>query len=232
MKNIYVGQFRDVLKFYYNKQKDLNAKIEENNKRYTQEYSFTENSKVWEEQKQAYLSAKKLIKQIFAEVRGLLANASFIDADYITSDRVLFSKDSIFDLSVEEVQAYVEKYQNNPVMLRMIKEWISKYDLGTQEHPAGKYASINIILPSDKVTAYKSLADDAIKICDRIYNNGLIMKNPIEIDTYADEIMKQNVLSVIGGGMELNDFKNRQIPETATHIYDNITVTDNSGDSE
>ena len=50
MANIYVGSFKDIIKAYYKKQKAFNAKIADNNKRFSPEYAEQENKAVKEQQ--------------------------------------------------------------------------------------------------------------------------------------------------------------------------------------
>ena len=149
MGNIYVGQFRDILKGYYRKQKEYNAKIVENNKRFSPEYAEKENKQIREQQTQSYNEAKASIDDVFSTVRTLLANANFLNVESLTADRLFFETNSGFDLSADEVRSYVERYSDNFTMLRLIKDWIAKHDTHTKEYPAGKYADIKITMPID-----------------------------------------------------------------------------------
>lgn len=250
MSNIYVGSFKDILKGYYKKQKAFNAQIEENNKRFSPEYAEKENAKVREQQGQAYNETKASIEDVFTTVRGLLANANFLNVEQLTADRVFFENNSSFDLSVDEVKSYIERYANNFTMLRLIKDWVTKNDVHTKEHPAGKYASINIVMPIDMVMVYKKFAEGALAVVDKIYNNGIIMHEldnttnnasfdpytgkqvktekreyPLEIEVYGNEDFAKDLFAVVGSGMGLGDYKNKRIPDTAQHAFDNIVLT-------
>lgn len=247
MSNIYVGSFKDILKGYYKKQKELNAKIADNNKRFSPEYAEKENKLVREQQGQAYNEAKTSINEVFESVRGLLANANFVNVESLTADRLLFESNSGFDLSADEVQSYIERYEKNFTMLRLIKDWVAKNDTHTKEHPAGKYASIRIVMPVDMVQAYKKFAEGALSICDKIYNNGIIMQDPnysnnaifdadgqvkkekkeypLEIEAYGDEQFASELFAIVGNGMGLSDYKNKRVPDTAQHAFDDIKLT-------
>lgn len=223
MANIYVGMMRDYLKNYLNKQKEFNEQINHNNERYSTDYANEENVKIREQQKQEYNSTMRKINDVFFTVRGLLANASFVNVESLTADRLLFSGDSGFDLSPEEVKAYVERYKDNYTMLRLIKDWIAKHNVKEEGKPFGKYDSVNITLPSDMVSVYKQFTEGALSICNKIYQNQITSNNSMELNCYADENFGAGLFSVIGSGMNLSDYKSKRIPETAQHIFDDIT---------
>lgn len=245
MANIYVGSFKDIIKGYYKKQKAFNAKIADNNKRFSPEYAEKENKAVKEQQTQAYNEVRASINEVFTTVRGLLANANFINVESLTADRMFFADDSGFDLSAEEVQGFVERYKDNFTMLRLIKDWIAKHDKTTKEHPVGKYASVNIITPVDMVHAYKKFGEGALDVCDKIYGNGIIMQDldysngsnpnaqgrtekkeyPLEIEYYGDENFAKELFAVVGSGMGLSDYRTKRVPDTAKHAFDNIKLT-------
>jgi hypothetical protein len=248
MSNIFVGQYKDILKKYYKKQKEYNAQILENNKRFTPEYAKIENRKIHEQQAKAYQATKDSINSVFDTVKGLLARANFVNVENLTADRLLFDNNSSFDFSVEEVQGYVERYSNNFSMLRLIKDWIAKHDTSTAEQPYGKFSNIRIVMPVDMVKAYKTFADGAIAIADRIYGNGMIMHEiddsvvynpeanrqgkgtkreyPFEIEAYGNEEFSKELFDIVGTGAKLSDYKNSRVPETAVHAFDNITLAD------
>ena len=245
MANIFVGSFKDIIKGYYKKQKAFNAKIADNNKRFSPEYAEQENKAVKEQQTQAYNEAQASINEVFTTVRGLLANANFINVESLTADRMFFADDSGFDLSAEEVQGFVERYKDNFTMLRLIKDWIAKHDKTTKEHTVGKYASVNIITPVDMVQAYKKFGEGALAVCDKIYGNGIIMQDldysngsnpnaqgrtekkeyPLEIEYYGDENFARELFAVVGSGMGLSDYRTKRVPSTAKHAFDDIKLT-------
>ena len=245
MANFYVESFKDIIKGYYKKQKAFNAKIADNNKRFSPEYAEKENKAIKEQQTQAYNEAQASINEVFTTVRGLLANANFINVEALTADRMFFADASGFDLSAEEVQGFVERYKDNFTMLRLIKDWIAKHDKTTKEHPAGKYASVIIIMPADMVQAYKKFGEGALDVCDKIYGNGIIMQDldysngsnpnaqgrtekkeyPLEIEYYGDENFARELFAVVGSGMGLSDYRTKRVPDTAKHAFDDIKLT-------
>lgn len=226
MANIYVGQMKDAVKSYYKRQQNFNAQIEENNKRYSPDYATKENAKIKDEQDKAYKEAEKNVNDVFLTVRGLLANANFVNVESLTADRMLFSNDSGFNLSVAEVQAFVERYSKNYTMLRLIADWIARNDIPTQDHPVGKYASVEIVLPVDILHAYKAFAEGALTLIDKIYNNDVVAIDGTasEIDSFGNELFASELFSIVGNGMELSDYKSMRVPETAKHAFDSVFI--------
>ena len=250
--NIYVGQYKDIVKNYYKKQREFNRLIAENNKRFSAEYASKENKKIEEQQWKTYGETKASIEDVFRNVRELLASANFVNVESLTADRLLFDNNSSFDLSAEEVQSFVERYEGNYTMLRLIKDWVTKNSTPTKEYPVGKYAGIRIVLPADMVQVYKTFADSALSLVDKIYKNGIIMQEnvyngivyeanvdrqgkdgkseyPYEIDNFGDENFATDLFAVIGNGMKLSDYKTNRIPESAMHVFDSVKTTDTEG---
>lgn len=225
MTNLFISMMKDYLNIYYKKQKEFNSKIDNNNKTFSPEYAEKENAKIREQQAKEYKETVADIKNIFDEVKSYLASANFIDVSSLTADRLLFDNNSGFDLSVEEVKAFAERYKDNNTMLRLIKDWVEKHNDITKEHPAGKYADVNIILPSDKIASYQKFGESAISICGKIYNNGLIMQNPLEIEYFDNEEYNKTLFDVIGNGNELKEYKGiKHIPDMARHIFDDVKL--------
>ncbi len=215
--NIYIGAMQDVMHAYYKKLHEYNKQIADNNARFTAEYAKPENDKILEQKTKAYNEAKQKIIDIFKDVREMLACASFLNVESLTADRLFFEQNSGFSLSVAEVQAYVERYKNNYTMLRLISDWIAK-----QDKPA--YSSISIILPKDILNAYKTFADGALSIVEKIHDEGRIMESPIELETFADDNWSHNLYDIVGSGLSLNEYKTKRVPNTAMHTFDDVTL--------
>jgi hypothetical protein len=151
----------------------------------------------------------------------LLARANFPDAKKLTDDTQLFERNSNVELTPQEVQAFVEKYNANFMMLRYIKNWIEKNPKRTVE-----FAEITkkIYLPADQLEVYRKFAASALSIIDTIHNAtpdtfaGIM----IEIMAYADENFSAELFSVIGNGENLRGYKTANVPESAKHVFDDI----------
>lgn len=222
--NIYVSQMKDVLKSYYDKQKKYNDKIDENNKRFSEEYAKQENETVKQQQAEEYAHTQAVINDIYNTARRYLSIANIPDVSYLTADRNIF--ESGIDLSAQQVQAFVDRYTNpyNPTMLSYIKSWISKNNNKEKGQMFGKYDSVNIITPEEQVKAYKKFGDSALRLADKIYHNGNIMIQPLELDSFANEQFGANLFSVIGDGMSLADYKTVKVPESAQNVFDDISL--------
>ena len=232
MANIYIGSYKDILKNYYEKQKKLNDEINTNNSTYAPKYADKYNDEVKVRQAQAYNEARQSIQAVFEQVRGYLANASFLNVESLTADRLLFADDSGFDLTPEDVKGYVERYQTNYTMLRLIKDWITKHNTVDEGRLTGKFDDIKITMPSDQLQIYKQFGESALRTIDKIYTNGNVMIDPVEIEYYADPSLAGDLLQTVGSGMGLSDYKTHRVPESAQHCFDNVklnTTTTTSG---
>lgn len=216
MSNVYLKQYKDVLEAYYEKQKALNKLIEENNKKFTPEYAEKENKKVRDEQKIVFEEAIEIISNIFKEVKEFLAYGSFLNVEDLTADRLIF--ESGFELTAQDIKAYLERYEDNHTMKRLIADWVNK-----QPKPE-QYGIINFALPADQVAVYKEFAERAFYVARCIYLNKSIMQDPIEIKTFDDPIMYADKLAIIGSGKGLAGYKNKRIPEAQLHIFDNVQL--------
>lgn len=229
MSNIYIGSFKDILKNYYAKQKKLNEEIESNNQRFAPEYADKYNAEVKAKQAQAYSDARQSITDVFEQVKGYLANANFLNVESLTADRLIFADNSGFDLTPEDVKGYVERYQGNFTMLRLIRDWITKHNTPEEGHMFGKYEDIKIVLPADQVDVYRQFADSALHICDKIFTNGNVMRDPLEIEYYADPRMAGELLATVGSGMGLSDYKTHRVPESVKHSFDGVRLATQTG---
>ena len=224
--NIYVSQMKDLLKSYYEKQKKYNAQIEENNKRFSREYAEKENEIVRQQQAKEYAHTQAMLNGIFNTARQFLAIASFPNVESLTADRNIF--ESGIDLSVQQVQAFVDRYTKpyNPTMLAYIKSWIDKNNKTEKGQMFGKYDSIKIITPQEQLKVYKQFGDSAISIASKIYHNGNIMIQPLELDSYADESFGANLFSVIGDGMNLSNYRTARVPDSAKELFNDVSLAE------
>lgn len=227
MNNIYIGSFKDILKNYYAKQKKLNEEIESNNQRFAPEYADKYNAEVKAKQAQAYSDARQSVANIFEQVKGYLANANFINVENLTADRLIFEDNSGFELTPEDIKGYVERYQGNYTMLRLIRDWVSKHSTPEDVHRYGKYSDIKIVLPSDQVDVYKQFAESALSVCDRIFTGSGVSQT--EIDLFGDERLASELYGVIGSGMGLSDYKNHRVPESVKHCFDGVRLATEAG---
>lgn len=223
MANIYVGQFKDVCKMFYNQTKANIAKIEENKATYASGYVQNVNAPILEQMKTDYESAKGNINSIFLTVRGYLANATFLNSESRTADKDWFDLNSPYILTVEDVRAFAERYHNNFTMLRMISDWITRKSQ-EYEGKVNPFADIRINMPKDYLMAYKKFAESALSLIDSIYTEGSGF-NKSALDWYADEEFGAELFAIIGNGMDLSNYKNNnRIPESVCHRFDDVVL--------
>lgn len=126
MANIYVEQFKNIVKDYLTKAKATQKQIADYKKQFSVAYAEKAIKKVEEKGKQDYINAKNSIVNIFEELRTNLAIANFPNVESLTDDRILFANDTAIKLTANEVMAYVEYYNDNYTMLRLIKDWLEQ----------------------------------------------------------------------------------------------------------
>lgn len=217
MGNIFVGQFHDAIKNFYNYAKKAEQEKAENDKTFNTQTVELKNREI-----QAKLSAeceryKRLINEIFCEVRSSFAKSNFPQVESISLDRMFFDGSVPVDLSAKEMQLFIEKHKNNPTMLRIIKTFI-------HGQKGNRYSTqLRFIhLPSDKLEVYRQFGQAALDLIDRIYSNPSIDVN--FVNAYADERFSASLFEVIGSGLELSDYKTFKTPAGAEKVFDNIVL--------
>ena len=220
MKNFYIDQFKKSLQKLFNAQKHANDEILTNNARYLPELAERYNLEEKEKQDAAFWTCQQEIFQTFDTVRSCCARANFLTPDLLTADRLFFTE-SGFTLTVPEVRAFVEKYQGNFTMQRLISDWINRQPQTLQLNTV----AAEIVMPTDMLMVYKRFGDEALRIAAKIHVNHVIMQQPIELDLFADESYHERDFSIIGTGGILNDYAKKQVPDIVLHQYDEVILT-------
>ena len=221
MSNVYLKQYQNILEAYQTKLKALNKQIEENNERFSAEYAEQENRTVRAEKEKTYEEAKDLIRKTFDTTKTLLSYGSFINVEDLTADRLIF--ESGFELTKQDIQAYLERYRDNFTMKRLICDWVKK-----QPKPE-QYGDIVFATPAEQLEVYKQFAEKAMYVANGIYTERKKHFIPLEIETFQDEKMCARELAVIGTGEELAGYKNKRVPETQLHIFDSVQMDEHKG---
>ena len=102
-------------------------------------------------------------------------------------------------------------------MLRLIQDYI--------ERNGSKYTGIQITMPVDILNAYKQFTNGALSIVEKLHDEGNIMRDPIELENFADVNWSHNLYDLVGSGASLNEYKNKRVPDTARHTFDDVTVS-------
>ena len=221
MANIYVEQFKNIVKDYLTKAKATQKQIADYKKQFSVAYAEKAIKKVEEKGKQDYLNAKNSIINIFEELRTNLAIANFPNVESLTDDRILFANDTAIKLTANEVMAYVEYYKDNYTMLRLIKDWLEQ----NKGEGVNDFSSIRIVLPTEQLNVYQQFAQSALSLVDTIYKAGVDTINTLSVDSYADEKFGKQLYDIIGNGKELSEYRTKQMPNSIKHSFDNITLS-------
>lgn len=220
MPNIVIGQFRDLLRNYYSKSVALQKEMNDESKHYSDEYRMQALKPYMEKKEVLHHNVIKRISDIYNDTRESLSIANFPDVQDLTSDRLLFADNTGIDLTPNEVQSYVQRYSNNPTMLRLIKSWVTKNHDGFNDYTDVKKS---IILPSDQLDVYREFAQSAIDVVSDIYNGNSNVNDAV-VNSYADETFGASLFAKVGDGFRLSDYKSKVVPDNARHSFDDVTL--------
>lgn len=231
MTNTYVNQFKDVLKFYYDKEMKRQAEKSDAMKRFSAEYAKNELSRIQEESNRNYLYYQNMIVDIFSDVRTLLAVTNYPDPTQIPDSlKELFSASSPICLTATEVQTIIQQYRDNAGVQRMVSDWLQQKRQAaevkakeTDSVPTDEYADCQPISPLEKLLTYKKFADSAMALLNRIHYAPDSVSR-FEIDSYADENFASDLYNVVGDGRNLKQYQNAPYYETAKSSYDSVVL--------
>lgn len=224
MGNVYVSQYKEALKGFHNRMRAYQAEIDDNNKRFSVEYAKKANEDVENRARTDYESTKAKINDTYSTVRSLLGRGMFLSAESLTADRMFFESNSGFDLTPDDVNGFIERYSGNTTMTRLIRDWVErKKTEGTSAGGVSDFSNCKTILPEDQLEVYKKFGNSALSILDTIYSSPNDMIKAF-VDSFANEDFGAPLFAIIGDGLNLNDYKNRRIPEYMTHYFDSITL--------
>ena len=226
MANVYVSQMKDVVRNYYKDAQNYQNKLAENNQRYATKYADKENQALQAQAGNRYITAKENINSIFNRVREYLACATYLDAQKLTADEGYFKEGSGYKLDEFDIRAFCDKYSDNFVMLRLIKDYLEKQSGSEEGQNFGKYSNIKISLPADYLQVYKQFANGALSLIDSIYYDSASI-SPLAVEAYADEVFSKDLYDTIGNGMELSEYSKQNVPEVIKHRFDSVTTAYN-----
>lgn len=210
--NIYVGQWRDMLKMYHKKELALAASADDVIRKYTDEFQEFELAKVRAQSEQEYNHATEFIINSFLKVRESLSVANTIDPSKLTADKALFT-DGSFKLTRDEIQFFIDKYQENPTMLRLISDYIERQE-------GNEFEGLRINTSAEKLQVYQQFGNSCLDVMRRIHFDPKRV-SAFEVEHFGDPDFASELYSKIGTGMNLDSFK------SAYHnsCFDNVTLT-------
>ena len=218
MTNIYVSNYKDFLKNLFSKMTEYYAERERISAQYSADYAKSVLADLDRKANCELKEAKKKIRETHNQICELLSISSVPTVESLTADRVFFDGSAKVELSPEIVAVFIERYNENPTMLSLIRTWID-----TRHKNDTNYISVKscIATPEEKAKIYKQFADSAISLCGRIFSGDT---SELEIASYADPTFAADLYAKIGSGMNLADFKNGRVPESAKHLLDDYKI--------
>lgn len=219
MTNFYVNRFKEVIEKYYNEAQRISKEISFNNENYQVAIADVKNKELATKKETLYVQAKDAIHTIFTDIKLCLANMNFPSVENLTADRLFFSSETPIELTKEQILSFIERYKNNPTMLSVISGYIERHHKGFDEWIEVKK---NINTPEKQLVEYQKLSKSALSLLNTINSNPL-STSKIFIDNYCTND-NASFWAVIGDGMNLTDYRNSKVPESAKHTFDNYTI--------
>ena len=218
MINVYVSNFKDFLKNFYTKMTEYHAERERISEQYSAEYAKSAIAEIDRRANHQLQETEKRIREMHNGIIELLSVSSIPTVESLTADRLFFDGSAKVELTPEIVKVFIERYNENPTMLSLIRTWID-----TRHKNDTKFISVKscISTPEEKAKIYKQFADSALALCGKIFSDG---SSQLEIDSFADEHFAADLFAKIGSGMSLADFKTARVPEHAKHLLDDFKI--------
>ena len=211
MTNYFVEQIKTLMKDFLSREKTRAKEIKRNSGYYSAEMATTKNTEITNQSENDYLSVINEINNVFKVIKQRVAVSSFPKAMDISDDVKLF--DGTFPLSQAEIEIFINKYEHNETMLRVISNYI---DENFAENPT-VLAYLKAKIPSARniLEKYQRIFQSAINIVG-VYHNNPSGSQESSIDDFATD------LSVIGSGQYLQMYNvnpNEVLPDTFSDIF-------------
>lgn len=216
--NIFIENYKEFLKNFYTKMTEYHAERERISAQYAPEFAKSALADLDRKANHDFKETETKIRKMHNEICEMLSVSSIPTVESLTADRLFFDGSAKIELTPEIVKVFVERYNENPTMLALIKTW-----LDTRHKNDTNYISVKscISSPEEKAKIYKQFADSALALCGKIFSDG---SSQLEIDSFADEHFAVALYAKIGSGMNLADYKNARVPEQAKHLLDDFKI--------
>ena len=218
MTNVYISNYKEFLKKFYTKMTEYHAERERISEQYAPEFAKSALSDLDRKANRELKELKKKIREMHNQICELLSISSIPTVESLTADRLFFDGSAKIELSPEIVAVFIERYNENPTMLSLIRAWIDKRHKNDTNFISVKSC---ISTPAEKARIYKQFADSALSLCGKIFSDG---SSQLEIDSFADEHFAAALYAKIGSGMNLADFRTARVPESAKHLLDDYKI--------
>ena len=216
--NIYIENYKEFLKIFFSKMTELHAERERISEQYSADYAKSALADLDRKANHDYKEVEKKIREMHNEICEMLSISSIPTVESLTADRLFFDGSAKVELTPEIVEVFVERYNENPTMLSLIRTWID-----TRHKNDSNFVSVKscICTPREKAETYKKFATSALSLCGKIFSDG---SSQLEIDSFADEHFASDLYAKIGSGMNLADFRTARVPESAKHLLDDYKI--------
>ena len=218
MTNIFIENYKEFLKKFYTKMTEYHAERERISEQYSADYAKSALAEIDRRASHELKETEKKILEMHNGIIELLSVSSIPTVESLTADRLFFDGSAKVELTPEIVAVFIERYNENPTMLSLIRAWIDKRHKNDTNYISVKSC---ISTPAEKARIYKQFADSALSLCGKIFSDG---SSHLEIDSYADPTFAADLYAKIGSGMNLADFKNGRVPEQAKHLLDDFKI--------
>ena len=216
--NIFIENYKEFLKNFYTKMTEYHAERERISEQYAPEFAKSAVAEIDRKANHDFKETETKIRKMHNEICEMLSISSIPTVESLTADRLFFDGSAKIELTPEIVKVFIERYNENPTMLSLIKTW-----LDTRHKNDTNYISVKscISTPEEKAKIYKQFADSALALCGKIFSDG---SSQLEIDSFADPIFAADLFAKIGSGMSLADYKNARVPESVKHLLDDFKI--------
>lgn len=215
MKNTYIEQMKTVLSSYHQLMKVRNAEIEANIEKYSPTHAEQLNAEVRKKKQQDYEDAKNEIQKVFEEVRTLIACSAEWNTDTEDFERVQKLMNSGIDFTEQEINSLLQKHKNDYTIVRMIGDTVKR------NNPT-LYDRLEITTPRSAVEAYRHFGQSALYIAEKIYQNH--WSADLSLQNFDDPTINAPLYEQIGSGDNLKAFNYQNIPISAMHDFDDVTL--------
>lgn len=215
MKNIFVQQMKNVLSAYYELRKARDKEISDITQKYAPQYAERLIQEVDKKKQQDYTDARNEIQKVFEEVRTLIACSAELNVESDDFERVKKLMTSGFDFSESEIQTQLQKYPFDYTIQRWIGDTVKK------SNPK-LYDKLEIRTPRSAVEAYRQFGQSALYVAERIFQNH--WSADLSLQNFDDPTINARLYETIGSGDNLKKFDYTNIPISAMHDFDNITL--------
>lgn len=215
MKNEFVEQMKNVLVSYHQLMKVRNTEIEANIEKYSPTHAEKLNSEVRKKKQQDYEDAKNEIQKIFESVRTLIACSAEWNTDSEDFKTVRELMTSGIDFTEQEINSLLQKHKNDYTIQRMIADTVKK------NNPP-MYDKLEIRTPLSALQAYRQFGQSALYVAEKIFQNH--WSTDLAIQHFDDPKVNAPLYEQIGSGDNLKAFNYQNIPISAMHDFDDVTL--------